>query len=173
MLHRPSFPNQVLSGVHPNAGHLALHTMGVKKSVLVTRMFQQDRVWACTVSDSHETRLMFAVVLVGFFLHLGVRLVTRQSHGNWTGVSTRELGVGVGIYGFESGRRSCCKFLDMFSGPLHEAGSETQFPKLCAHGSLYEARYLKQSNSKCLLTALSLGPFRTSRSYDVIGTLSL
>jgi len=71
MLHRPSFPNQVLSGVHPNAGHLALHTMGVKKSVLVTRMFQQDRVWACTVSDSHETRLMFAVVLVGFFFTFG------------------------------------------------------------------------------------------------------
>jgi hypothetical protein len=50
---------------------------------------------------------------------------------------------------------------------------ETQFPKFGAHGSLYEALYLKQSNSKCLLNALSLGPFRTYRSYDVIVTLSL
>lgn len=97
--------------------------------------------------------------------------MTRQSYGNWTGVSTRELG-GGGIYGFEPGRKSCCKFVYMFSGVITRGWKETQFQKRCAHGSLYEA-HVKQSNTKCVLTALSLGPFRTSRSYDVIVTLSL
>jgi hypothetical protein len=48
-----------------------------------------------------------------------------------------------------------------------------QYSKLGVFGPLYEVRYLNRSYSECLVTALSLGPFRTSRSYDVIITLSL
>ena len=101
---------------------------------------------------THGTRFMFAVVCVGFPPPaLGVRPVTRQSYGNWADDYAGK--VGKAFTAFESGRGSCCQYLDMFSWPFTRGWKEIQYPKLGAFGSLYEGRYPKQSNSKCVLTA--------------------
>jgi hypothetical protein len=146
MLHRPSFPNQVLSGFHPNAWHLALHIMGVKKSVFVTRMFQQDRVWACTVNASHMRHIWCSRWCLSGFLTFGSLYNYKIELRKLDRCLYAVIRTGGGGGGFECGRKSCCKFLDMFSRPFTRGWKETQFPKLGAHGSLYEARCLKQSN---------------------------
>lgn len=127
--------------------------MGIKKSVFVTRMFQQDRMGACTVNACHtwDTFHVRGGVCRIPPPALGVRPVTRQSYGNWADDYAGK--VGKAFTAFESGRGSCCQYLDMFSWPFTRGWKEIQYPKLGAFGSLYEGRYPKQSNSKCVLTA--------------------
>lgn len=94
---------------------------------------------------THETLLMFAVVLVELFTFGSLSNdKTELRKLDWCLYAVIEFGGrgGGDICDFESCRKSCSKFVDMFSRPFTRGWKETPFRKLGAHGLLHETRYL-------------------------------